>query len=198
MGVGTGSCTLELFRSSNLFCERMLVTGRDCSTVPFGLFFLGLAFIQGLDDFWARRSFSLAVPYFSNLAGHLLASAGWLLSVWLFAMQLVHLMSWGQRPPSVVSIVSPYSRARAHLWQFVGLVSGWSFSSCWSLHRQQRCTSVHLWDVWFRLQQFLHCVTSGRSWKARRLQSVPKAVRDFWFRICRAANSSVSANTSED
>ena len=113
-------------------------------------------------------------------------------------MQLIHLRSCGHWPSDVVSIVSSFSMVWIHFWQFVGFAWGWSFSSCWPLHIRHRWGSLHWCVVWSRLQQFLHCVTGGRSWNARIVQCLPNAARDFWLRISRAVDSSVSANTNED
>ena len=79
--------------------------------------------------------------------GHLLASAGWLLSTWLFAVQFMHLRLCGQWPSAEVSIVSPYSFAVLHLWQLAGLVGWCSFLLWWPLQMQQHCVSVRLFEV---------------------------------------------------
>ena len=113
-------------------------------------------------------------------------------------MQLIHLRSWGQWPSAVVSIVSPYLLVRVHFWHSVGSIGMCSFSSCRAPHRRQRCGSLHWCEVWSSFQQFLHCMTGGRSWNARSVQWLPNAARDFWLRIWRAVDSSVSANTRED
>lgn len=98
IGVGawtSRTCVIGPAMASNLFVEGGLVLGfgRSFKLGFLVLGFLGFTFIQGFDDFWARRSLSLAVPYFASLTGHLRASAGWLLSAWLFEMQLAHLRS---------------------------------------------------------------------------------------------------------
>ena len=132
-GVGVWVCVDGPARGSNLLLEGGLVVGVGRLLVSLDLAFLDFTFIQGFEDFWALRSLSLAVPYFSSLTGHLLASAGWLLSTWLFAVQLMHLRSCGQWPSAEVSIVSPYSFAVMHLWQLAGSVGWCSFSSWWPL-----------------------------------------------------------------
>lgn len=111
-------------RMSNLLAEEVLVweVVGGLTVFAFCLGFLGLAVVHGLFVFWDRRSFSLAVPYISSLAGHLLASAGWFCSTLLFPRQFMHLMSWGQWPSVVVSMESPNSWAWEHLWHLDGLV----------------------------------------------------------------------------
>ena len=144
-----------------------------------GLSFLFLTLSQGLLAFRALHSFSRAVPYFASLIWHLLASAGWLWSSMLLARQLRHLSSCGQCPSAAVSIVSPYSWAMQHFWQLAGGICWWSFSSCCALQSQQHWVSLHRRVVWSSLQQFLHWVTGGRSWKAWTEQCLPNAARDL-------------------
>ena len=105
-----GAIISNLLEGSGGVCVREEAAGGD-----FAFCFLGLVLIQGLSDFCALRSFSRAVPYFSNLVGHRLASAGWFRSALLFPRQLTHLMSCGHWPSFVVSIESPDSKAIEHL-----------------------------------------------------------------------------------
>ena len=69
--------TLGVLSGSKLFWDEGLVVPVVGLLGVLGLVFFGLTLIHGFEFFWARRSFSRAVPYFSILAGHLLASAGW-------------------------------------------------------------------------------------------------------------------------
>jgi hypothetical protein len=124
-----GWWALGVLSGSNLFWGGGLVLTVGCLLGILGLAFLGLTLIQGFELFWDRRSFSRAVPYFSILAGHLLASDGCPQSALLFEVQFTHLRSCGHCPSAVVSIVSPYSRAIMHFWQLLGSGWGWSFSS---------------------------------------------------------------------
>lgn len=160
--------------------------------------FFPFTLIHGLSVFWARRSFSWAVPYFSNLAGHLLASSGWSCGALLLPRQLRHLVSCGHRPSSMVSIVSPASRAVVHLLQVIGSAALWSFSSWSPLHNLQCCVSLHWCVGWSSLQQFRHWVTGGQSWNALTEQWQPYAARDLWLRMFRARYLSVVAKTRED
>jgi hypothetical protein len=137
--------------------------GGEIFGLGFRLGFLGFALTQGLSEFWALRSFSRAVPYFSSLAGHLLESAGWLCSTESFPRQLTHLMLWGHRPSSVVSIDSPISLAREHLWQDNGSECGWDSSSCGPLQILQRWGSLQAGVLWPSFQQLRHCIIGGRS-----------------------------------
>ena len=95
------------------------------------------------------------------------------------------------------SIGKPASYDWMHLLQLAGSEMGCSISSCGPLQRQQCWGSLHWWVVWSRLQQFLHWVTGGRSWKAHTGQCLPNAARDLWLRIWRADGSSDSTNTRE-
>ena len=131
--------------------------GRGPSGVFLFLGFLGgLVFDQGLSDLAARLSLSRAVPYFSSLAGHLLASAGWLCSTLPFPKQLAQRKSCGQNPSADVSMVSPNSWASRHFWQSAGSLCWWFFSSWGPLHILQHWSSLHLCVGWSSRQQFLH------------------------------------------
>ena len=144
-----------------------------------GLSFLFLTLSQGLSAFRALHSFSWAVLYFASLIWHLLVSAGWLWSSMLLARQLRHLSSCGQCPSAAMSIVLLYSWATQHFWQLAGGICWWSFSSCCVLQSWQCWVSLHSHVVWSSLQQFLHWVTGGRSWKAWTEQCLPNAARDL-------------------
>lgn len=127
----SGVCVSLSCSTLNLFWDwgLLFVPGGRESIGGLGLAFPGFALIHGMSDFWARCSFSLAVPYFSTLIGHLLASMRWLWSGMLFEIQFRDLRLWGHWPSSIVSIESPNSWAVMLFWQLVGSAFWCSFSS---------------------------------------------------------------------